>query len=159
MAELIQQTNDKLVIRKLIPAACEEVFAAWSDPESMRHWMCPGDTKTAEVQIDFRVGGAFRILMKGESQDYDHTGEYQVIDPPSKLSFTWISKNTDLKTTLVTVELHEHEGGTELVLTHERFPSADLLPRHAGGWGRIADLLAEHLASTKAKPHAQNSRR
>lgn len=156
MAELIQQTSDKLVIRKLIPASREEVFAAWSDPESMRHWMCPGDAKTAEAQIDFRVGGSFRILMKGESQDYDHTGEYQVIEPPSKLSFTWISKNTDFKTTLVTVELREHEGGTELILTHERFPSADLVPRHAGGWGRIADLLAEYFERGKAKANAQS---
>lgn len=156
MAELIQQTNDKLVIRKLIPASREEVFGAWSDPESIRHWMCPGDVRTAEAQIDFRVGGAFRILMKGESQDYDHTGEYQVIEPPSKLSFTWISKNTDFKTTLVTVELREHEGGTELTLTHERFPLADLVPRHAGGWGRIADLLAEHFGKTRAKSRAQS---
>jgi uncharacterized protein YndB with AHSA1/START domain len=36
--------------------------------------------------------------MKGEREDYDHTGVYQVIEPPSKLSFTWIPTNTDLKT-------------------------------------------------------------
>ena len=159
MAELMEQTNDKLVIRKLIPAAREEVFAAWSDPESIRHWMCPGDAKTAEAQIDFRVGGSFRILMKGESQDYDHTGEYQVIEPPAKLSFTWISKGTDLKTTLVTIELREREGGTELVLTHERFPSADPVQRHARGWGQIAERLAEYFERGKATARAQSSRK
>jgi len=65
MAELIEETADKLVLRKLIPASREEVFAACSDPASIRHWMCPGDTTTADAQIDFRVGGSFRIVMKG----------------------------------------------------------------------------------------------
>lgn len=159
MAELIQQTNDKLVLRKMIPASREEVFAAWTDPESMRHWMCPGDAVTAEVQMDVRVGGSFRILMKGPKQDYDHTGEYRLIDRPSKLSFTWISKGTDLKATLVTVELFERDGATELILTHENFTSPEQVGPHAGGWGKIADLLADYLQRQKGKSSAQSVRR
>ena len=31
MADLIEETNDKLVIRKLIPAFRDEVFDAWGD--------------------------------------------------------------------------------------------------------------------------------
>jgi len=145
MAEVIEATNDKLVLRKLITATREEVFAAWSDPESMREWMCPGDIRSTEAKIDFRVGGSYRILMKGVKEDFDHTGVYQEIEPPSKLSFTWISKGTDFKSTLVTVELTEQSGQTELTLTHERFPSADRVQRHKNGWSRIADRLAEHL--------------
>jgi uncharacterized protein YndB with AHSA1/START domain len=158
MAELIEETNDKLVLRKLIPASRQEVFAAWSDPESIRHWMCPGDVKSSEAQIDFRVGGSFRIVMKGEQEDCDHTGVYQVIEPPSKLSFTWISKNTDFKATLVTIELFERKGGTELILTHERFPSADRVRQHKGGWSQIADRLAEQFQkgpATRTIVHAQ----
>lgn len=149
MADMMEETDDRLVIRKLIPASREEVFAAWSDPAGMRYWMCPGDVILAEAQLDFRVGGRFRILMKGEREDYDHSGTYQEIEPPSKLSFTWISTGTDLKTTLVTVQLSEHEAGTELILTHERLPSADRVRRHLGGWGQIADRLAEHLQKSR----------
>jgi len=159
MADVIEETDDRLVIRKLIPASREEVFAAWSDPASIRHWMCPGDVIMTEAQLDFRVGGWFRIVMKGEREDYDHSGAYQVIEPPSKLSFTWISKGTDLKTTLVTVELFEREGGTELILTHERFPSAERVERHKRGWGQIADRLAEHLRQDEASRSAQGARR
>jgi len=158
MAEVLDESDDRLVVRKLIAAPREEVFAAWSDPENMRHWMCPGDVVTAEAQLDFRVGGQFRIRMKDEREDYDHTGAYLVIEPPSKLSFTWISKGTELKTTLVTVELFEREGGTELVLTHERFPSAGRVEPHKRGWSRIADLLAEHLLSGKVSRNAQSAR-
>src|SRR5712692_8880029 len=150
MAELIEETNDKLVLRKLIPASRQEVFAAWSDPESIRDWMCPGDTTSSGAKIDFRVGGAFSILMKGGKEDCDHTGVYQVIEPPSKLSFTWISKNTDHKATLVTIELLERKGGTELTLTHERFPSADRVKQHKSGWSQIADRLAEYFQKGRA---------
>ena len=150
MADLIEETADKLVLRKLIPASREEVFAAWSDPAGMRHWMCPGDTQTAEAQIDFRVGGSFHILMKGGKDDTDHTGEYQVIEPPSKLSFTWISKSTESKATLVTIELFERGDQTELILTHERLPSAERVRQHKGGWSQIADRLAQYLEQATA---------
>lgn len=156
MAELIEETNDKFVLRKLIPASRQEVFAAWSDPESIRQWMCPGETTSSEAQIDFRVGGSLRVVMKSAKEDCEHTGEYQVIEPPSKLAFTWISKNTDFKTTLVTIELFERKGGTELILTHERFPTADRVRQHKGGWSQIADRLAEYFqkgAATRVVMH------
>jgi uncharacterized protein YndB with AHSA1/START domain len=136
----------KVVIRKMLPATREEVFAAWTDPESIAHWMCPGDVTRAEAQLDLRVGGSYRILMRGKGQDYDHTGVYQAVEPPSKLVFTWTSKGTDDQTTLVTVEIFERGEQSELVLTHERFPTPEHAKRHEGGWGQIASKLAEYFA-------------
>jgi uncharacterized protein YndB with AHSA1/START domain len=136
---------DRLVVRKVIPASREDVFAAWVDPESIRHWMCPGDATTAEAQVDPRVGGAFRIVMKAPTRDYEHTGEYLVVDPPSKLAFTWISEGTDYQPTLVTVELFGRGDQCELVLTHERLPNPDAVRRHKGGWSQIVERLAAHF--------------
>ena len=140
-----------LVVRKLIPATREEVFAAWTDPESIRQWMCPGDVETTEAQLDVRVGGSYRILMKGKTEDFDHNGVYQVVEPPSKLGFTWISKGTDNQPTLVTVEIFERGKQSELVLTHERFPKAQMVERHKGGWSQIADKLAQRFAQNASQ--------
>jgi uncharacterized protein YndB with AHSA1/START domain len=134
--------RDTLVVRKIIPAPREDVFAAWLDPESIRHWMCPGQILEAEAEIDPRVGGAFSITMKDGTHAFEHTGEYRVIQPPSKLVFTWISKSTDLQPTLVTVEFLERGGQCELVLTHERLPGPEARKLHAGGWTQIVDKLA-----------------
>jgi uncharacterized protein YndB with AHSA1/START domain len=49
MAEVMGESDDRLVVRKLIPAPREEVFAAWSDPQSIRHSMCPGDVILTEA--------------------------------------------------------------------------------------------------------------
>jgi uncharacterized protein YndB with AHSA1/START domain len=139
--------DNKLTIRRVIDAPREEVFAAWLDPESIRQWMCPGDVTSTEAQLDPRVGGRFRILMHAPQGDYDHTGEYTIIDRPSKLVFTWISKGTDHQSTLVTVELFDRGGRTELVLTHNRFPRKEAVEQHRRGWGSAVDKLAGHLVA------------
>ena len=139
--------DNKLTIRRVIDAPREEVFAAWLDPESIRQWMCPGDVTSTEAQLDPRVGGRFRILMHASQGDYDHTGEYTIIDRPSKLAFTWISKGTDNQPTLVTIELFDRGGRTELVLTHDRFPRKEAVEQHRRGWGSAVDKLAGHLVA------------
>jgi uncharacterized protein YndB with AHSA1/START domain len=141
----------KLIVRKIIPASREEVFSAWTDPESIRHWMCPGEIIEAEAQLDVRVGGTYRILMKGKTVSHDHRGIYKVVEPPSRLVFTWVSRGTEEQETLVTVELFERAKGTELVLTHERFPSAASRDPHERGWGQIADKLVAHFSRRQEK--------
>ena len=141
-----EERADRLVVRRVIRASREIVFAAWTNPESMKHWMCPGDIVAADAQLDPRPGGSYRIVMKGPTREYEHTGEYLAVEPPSKLVFTWISNSTGNEPTLVTVELFERGADCELVLTHERFASAGAMRHHRGGWGQIADKLALHLA-------------
>jgi uncharacterized protein YndB with AHSA1/START domain len=58
--------------------------------------------------------------------------EYLAIERPSLLSFTWISRATDHKPTVVTIEFHERGTGTELVLTHRRLPPASVEGASAG---------------------------
>jgi uncharacterized protein YndB with AHSA1/START domain len=141
-----EERTDALVVRKVIRAPRQAVFAAWTDPESMRHWMCPGDIISADAQLDPRPGGSYRIVMKGPAGNYEHTGEYVTVEPPSKLVFTWISNSTGNQPTLVTVELFERGDDCEVVLTHERFASAEALRLHKGGWGQIVDRLGHQLA-------------
>lgn len=82
-----------IVQDRLLPASPEKVFEAWSDPEGLAAWMCPApDMRRASVEIDFRVGGRFQILMHGTDQDYLQRGEYLEIEPPKRLVMTWISE-------------------------------------------------------------------
>ena len=148
-----REETTKLVVRKMIPASREEVFSAWTDPKSIRQWMCPGDITEAEAQLDVRVGGTYRIIMKGKDKNHHHTGVYKVVDRPARLVFTWTTAGTSNQEiiagnqeTLVTVELHERGDGTELVLTHERFPTSEARDRYQGGWSQIADKLAACFA-------------
>jgi uncharacterized protein YndB with AHSA1/START domain len=137
---------DALVVRRLLPAPREQVFAAWLDPAGMSQWMCPGDASSATVEIDPRVGGRFRIVMMHGRGGEEHWGEYLAIDPPSLLSFTWISAYTDLVPTVVTIELVERGAETELTLTHRRLP-APRLEAHRKGWADIVGKLDAALTA------------
>jgi uncharacterized protein YndB with AHSA1/START domain len=134
-----------LVVRRVIRASREDIFDMWTRADSLRRWMRPPRALGATAESDPRVGGRYRIVMHGE-RDYDHHGEYLVVDRPSKLSFTWISEGSDYQTSVVTVELFDRGvGETELVLTHEQLPPAKV-EQHAEGWSEILGELASQWA-------------
>ncbi len=132
--------DEVLIVRRVIPAPRERVFAAWLDPEQLARFMRPGDVTSATAVVDARVGGSFRIVMNHGRGDAEHWGEYLVIDPPSLLSFIWISGSTDLQPTVVTIEFREHPRGTEVVLTHRGLPRRTF-EAHENGWGAILRTL------------------
>lgn len=142
--------RDPIVVERLLPAPPEDVFAAWSDPESLSTWLCPGDMERATVEVDFRVGGAFRVVMHGAERDYAQHGEYLEIDAPKRLVFTWVSDwvAPEEARTVVTVSLEPADRDrTRLLLVHEELPDTGTYDGHAQGWTSIVDKLAARLAS------------
>ena len=139
--------NRTIVIRRTIAAPRERVFDAWLDPTLLPRFMLPGDVAQTTADVDARVGGRFRIVMQHGGGDHAHSGEYLVLERPSRLSFTWISDSTDRQTTTVVVELTARaDGGTDLVLTHQGVPERST-GAHEGGWGTIVDKLRAVIAS------------
>jgi uncharacterized protein YndB with AHSA1/START domain len=136
----------KVVVRRQIRATRQELFDAWTDPEGMREWMCPGNIVSADVQIDPCVGGHLIIIMRDPTDVFEHRGEFTVVDRPSKLAFTWIAKSTDLRPTLVTVEFFEVTATeSELVLTHLEIPRKEVSDQYRGGWSQIVTRLEQYI--------------
>ena len=140
------QTREVVRVTKLLPASPEQVFDAWTDPESLAQWFLPGPVKIAPVEVDLRIGGRYRIVMLGEEAEFEHWGEYLEIERPKRLVFTWFSANTGGGETLVTIEFEARGERTELVLTHEQLPDRQAAMQHEAGWTNILDALGSHLA-------------
>ena len=131
---------------RVLPAPPEEVFDAWTDPESIRVWMCPGAVSETVATLDVRVNGRYTIVMKGPSGDIVHTGQYLAIERPRRLVFTWVSNPVRGRTTQVTIELEpDGAGATRLTLVHEALPDAEALRNHQEGWGQILTKLEARL--------------
>src|SRR6185503_6196159 len=93
-------------------------------------------------------GGRFRLVMVDEHLRIEHTGEYQVIQPPELLVFTWRSEFTGLLDTRVTVQLtplSSHQ--TVIEVTHELATDGEA-SSHAGGWGQLLGRLQGYLEDT-----------
>jgi uncharacterized protein YndB with AHSA1/START domain len=144
-------------VRRRMPAPREVVYQAWIDPEGLRQWMCPGDVISAEATLEVRVGGSFHLRMKSPDRIHQHTGTYQVVDPPAKLSFTWYSPENPDDVTLVTVDFIARGDESELVITHERFTQSDLAQRYEMGWGTIQRKFSEYLADRGQARAAQRT--
>ena len=136
-------SQPRAYVKRVVRAPAADVFDAWTDPAAMAQWMTPSGTASAEV--DLKVGGRFRLVMADEHLRIEHTGEYQVIEPPALLVFTWRSEFTGMRDTLVTVRLTERGSHqTELEITHE-LATDDEVSSHAGGWGQLLGRLQAYL--------------
>ena len=134
----------KLQVKRHIKASRAELFDAWTRPELMKKWYTPGPMTVITATSDLRIGGAYRVEMQeGPETIYVATGIYKQIVPNQLLSFTW---EPDWMTgpdhqTIVTVEFNEADGGTEVLLTHEGFATAETAGKHDQGWqGCLANL-------------------
>lgn len=140
-----------LRIVRVLPAKPEQVFDAWTDPEAVRVWMCPGDIFESPATMDVRVGGAFTITMRSPGKDDVHTGVYQEVDRPRRLVFTWSSAGTRHRPTLVSIDLRAVAGGCELTLVHEDLPP-DAVELHTVGWKGHIRMLIGHLGGVGTGP-------
>ncbi len=122
------------------------VFDAFTQVDQVTKWWGPKGFTTPEAEMDVRVGGKYRFGMQSPDGNVMHVrGEYQVIDAPNKIAFTWAWEEGDMADieTLVTIELLDRGGSTEVVLTHERFRDETAKRLHGEGWTSSLDCLGE----------------
>jgi uncharacterized protein YndB with AHSA1/START domain len=134
-----------LVMRRTYEAPPERVYQAWTQPELAQQFLCPGDVKIAEIQLDVRVGGTYRIVMQQpDGEQLVVSGVYREVKPASKLSMTWKWEEDDPKDeheSLVSLDFAPHGNGTELTLRHELLASVESRNNHEHGWSLILDNL------------------
>lgn len=76
----------------------------------------------------------------------EHAGEYLVMDPPHRLSFTWLSPYTGGHASRVDVSLSAQGPATLLALSHQQLPD-ETRGSHAGGWTAMLDRMDALLVS------------
>jgi len=137
--------NFSLEIERLIKAPRDQVYAAWTDPAQMKHWFGPENVETRDLIADARVSGTFRWdLTNSEGEDMTILGEYRDLQPGKKIVFTWQwedDENWENHISIVTVELNDAEGGTNLRLTHEQLPNEESRDGHRQGWNSTLNKL------------------
>ena len=138
-----------LRIERAFPAPIERVFEAWTSDEVLRRWlhgMRGWETPTADV--DLRVGGTIRIVMRDPSDGTlaGATGEYQVVEPPRLLVFTWLWDHHPDEPQLIELEFSERDGRTTVLMTNSAIPTDGQLTDQERGWRVCYDNLERLLA-------------
>ena len=138
-------------IERTFQAPVEAVFRAWTTEEVMRRWwQAAQGWETTEAEVDLRVGGAVRVVMRDPAKDVEYGGGgfYTEVDPPTRLAFTWIWDG-DTRRTLIEVDFEELEGVTAVRFTHSGLWDEESVRSHEDGWGKCFDNLERTLAGDR----------
>jgi len=150
MATATAPQTSSLQIRRTFSAPREKVFQAWTDPETLKQWFGPPGFKTTVAEVDLRLGGKFRLTIeKPNGEVVSAFGTFREIRPSERLVCSWNWDYNDIGDTILTLEFLDAGGETELVLTHERFPTIEQRDGHNTGWTGCFDKLDEFLHSQK----------
>ena len=136
--------NYSLTMNRTLNASKQAVYDAWTQKEALTAWFkASPDMETIVHQFELKVGGLYDIEMR-EPDGTPHVmhGEYVSLTPHDQLIFTWKWETDELKVnSLVTIDLTEKNGMTEIQLTHEKFASQEIADMHDQGWtGCLAQL-------------------
>lgn len=143
-----------------VPVTPEAVFAAWTDPESVKQWFAPRPYSVSHCEIDLRPGGGFRTVMNDPDgkQMADSTGCYLDMVPNERLVWTTalttgyrpqegfmpftaileLRPNSSGGCTYRAIAIHQDSAGLK---QHEEMGFHD-------GWGTVVDQLVEHLKTS-----------
>jgi uncharacterized protein YndB with AHSA1/START domain len=140
--------EDELLITRTFDAPAALVFALWTEPEHFRRWMGPESFDCPEAEIDLRVGGRYRALIRSaEHGDNWFAGVYREIVPGRRLVFTFAWDNDGPSAgleTLVTITFEERHGKTVQTFHQRPFRSVERRDSHVGGWSSAFDKLANY---------------
>jgi uncharacterized protein YndB with AHSA1/START domain len=139
-----------LRIERTYRAPIRAVFEAWTSEEVIRRWWeLQRGWDTTEAELDLRVGGAVRVVMRDPDKDleYGGGGTYTEIVPPTRLAFTWIWDG-DTRRTLIEIDLEETDGATVVRFTQRDLWDEEALRSHEEGWTQILDNLGRMFGGT-----------
>ena len=142
-----------LHIERTFEAPAEAVFDAWTSEEVLLRWWHAGhDWETTEAEVDLRVGGVVRVVMRNPHmhEEYGGGGHYTEIDPPTRLAFTW-TWDGDTRQTLIEVDFEETDGSTKVSFTHSRLSDEEAARDHEDGWCKLFDNLERTLEGTRSE--------
>jgi uncharacterized protein YndB with AHSA1/START domain len=137
---------ETLVVRRTIRASPERLFAAWTEPDQLRAWWGPEGVVCIAAEVDLQPGGHYRIgNLLPDQRVLWIVGEFEVIEPPRRLVYTWRVEGASATAERVTVQFEPQGAETEVIVTHERIPNRELRDQHQHGWQGCLSGLADYM--------------
>ncbi len=144
-------TDREIVLTRVFDAPRHLVFEAFSKPELLKRWFGPRGWSLVVCEIDFKVGGGFRFVLRGpDGKKMGMRGVYRELAPPVR-SVHMESFDDYPGESQVTAVFDEQGGKTTLTAT-VLYPSQEVrdIVIKSGmehGAAETYDKLAELLTS------------
>lgn len=113
-------SDTEIVVERSFDAPAALVFDCHTRAEFVTRWLTGPEGWTFDTcEIDLTVGGGYRYVWRGpEGQLMGMRGTYHEIEPPNKLVSTEVfDDGFEMGRMLITLELSERDGKTDLIQT------------------------------------------
>jgi uncharacterized protein YndB with AHSA1/START domain len=142
-----EESGHVVRIERTFDAPAEDVFDAWTTPEVMKRWFhCAPDWDTPDAEVDLRVGGKVRVVMrKPDGTEVQAHGKYTRIDRPHRLVMTWTFDDDPSNEQLIELSFSESEGSTTVLLVNSRISTDERRDNQDWGWHGCLDELEQEL--------------
>ncbi len=136
-------------IERTFEAPAEDVFDAWTSAEVMGRWFRPGpDWDTARAEVDLRVGGKVRVVMRrADGSEAGAQGEYTLIDRPNRLVMSWTFDDDGANEQLIELSFSETEGSTRVLMVNSGISTDVRRGEQDRGWNGCLDELDRVLGT------------
>jgi uncharacterized protein YndB with AHSA1/START domain len=145
MTDATAMNETTLRLERLIPAPPEVLFALWTEPAQLMRWWAPDGYQTSVDALDTQPGGRWRTtLHRSGSPALALSGVYRIVEPPTRLAFSWAWEDASGARgheTEVMVTFEATPGGTRLVLLQARFENQQVRDGHNNGWSGCLDRI------------------
>ena len=151
-------TDREIVMTRTFQAPRDLVFEAHSSCEHLSKWWGPRKYEISSCEVDFRPGGAWRIVHRGaDGQEFAFRGEHREIVRPERIVWTFEYEGMPGHISVDTLTLEEHDGKTTLTATsvfdnvedRDGMLQSGMESGAAETWDRLAEYL-EVLAGRSA---------
>jgi uncharacterized protein YndB with AHSA1/START domain len=145
----VNEDRDRVVrIERTFDAPAEEVFDAWTSPEVMQRWFhCSPDWDTPQAEVDLRVGGKVRVVMRRpDGTEVQAEGQYSLIDRPHRLMMTWTFDDDPSNEQVIELSFSESEGSTTVLMINSGISTDERRDAQDEGWHGCLDELERILA-------------
>jgi uncharacterized protein YndB with AHSA1/START domain len=133
-----------LDMTRVLNAPVQAVFEAFSESNALVKWFGPMGFTIPDLRFRPVVGDSYRIEMRPPDGGSFHlTGEFRDVDPPTRLSYTfvWEDPDPDDVETLVALSFRDLGGTTEVLLSQGPFKTQARRELHCRGWTESFDKL------------------
>jgi uncharacterized protein YndB with AHSA1/START domain len=110
--------NDtEIVITRVFDAPAALLYRAYTEPELVKRWWGFETSEWLVCDVDLRVGGTWRYVIREHDMEVAFHGEFRELDPPTRLVSTEVFEGMPDAAALDTVVFDEVDGVTTMTTT------------------------------------------
>ena len=146
--------DTQILITREFDAPARLVYRAWTTPELVRRWWSGDRGEMTSVEIDLRVGGTWRFVMKANAGfEVAFHGEYRELVPAERMVWTEVFEGMPDAEALNTITFTEADGRTTMSIlvqhSSQEHRDAHINSGMEGGMQEALDRLEEVARSLR----------